>query len=165
MANEQNLRPFTSDQNREEAAKNGRKGGVASGAARRKAKSTRELAKLIANSPIQNTKLKNKIQSNFGLSDEDMTGNMAIIAGIYSEAVKGNVKAADKWDAWTEEKADDNKPFKLPADLLGKAYVDINRQIEPNKTYVFYGGRGSLKSSFISLKIPELLKNNPNMHA
>lgn len=35
MANEQNLIPFTSDQSREEAAKNGRKGGLASGAARR----------------------------------------------------------------------------------------------------------------------------------
>lgn len=36
MANEQNLHaPFTSDQSREEAAKNGRKGGLASGAARR----------------------------------------------------------------------------------------------------------------------------------
>lgn len=36
MANEQNLKPpFTSDQSREEAAKNGRKGGIASGAARR----------------------------------------------------------------------------------------------------------------------------------
>lgn len=35
MANEQNLIPFTSDQDREEARKNGRKGGVASGLARR----------------------------------------------------------------------------------------------------------------------------------
>lgn len=34
MANEQNLRPFTSDQSREEAAKNGAKGGKASGEAR-----------------------------------------------------------------------------------------------------------------------------------
>ena len=36
MANrEDNLIPFTSEQNREEAAKNGRKGGIASGKARR----------------------------------------------------------------------------------------------------------------------------------
>ena len=35
MANEENLIPFTSDQDREEAKKNGRKGGVASGLARR----------------------------------------------------------------------------------------------------------------------------------
>lgn len=35
MANEQNLRPFTSDQSHEEAAKNGKAGGIASGKARR----------------------------------------------------------------------------------------------------------------------------------
>ena len=35
MANEQNLRPFTSDQSREKAVENGRKGGIASGVAKR----------------------------------------------------------------------------------------------------------------------------------
>lgn len=38
MANEQNLKPFTSDQSREEAVKNGRKGGIASGKAKRENK-------------------------------------------------------------------------------------------------------------------------------
>lgn len=47
MANEQNLIPFTSDQNREEAKKNGRKGGIASGAARRAKREARETAKLV----------------------------------------------------------------------------------------------------------------------
>ena len=42
MANEKNLRPFTSDQSREEAAKNGSKGGRASGKARRKRKTLKE---------------------------------------------------------------------------------------------------------------------------
>lgn len=35
MSNERNLRPFTSDQSREKAAENGRKGGIASGVAKR----------------------------------------------------------------------------------------------------------------------------------
>lgn len=44
MANPENLigHEFTSDQNREEAAKNGRKGGKASGEARRRRKAIRE---------------------------------------------------------------------------------------------------------------------------
>lgn len=43
MANEQNLtKPFTSDQSREEAAKNGRKGGIKSGEAKRARKTLRE---------------------------------------------------------------------------------------------------------------------------
>jgi hypothetical protein len=43
MANEQNLVPFTSDQDREEAKKNGQKGGVASGKARREKRTMREI--------------------------------------------------------------------------------------------------------------------------
>lgn len=165
MANEQNLKPIQKGGlSSEEAKRRGANGGIASGVARRRAKTTRELASLIANSPIQNAKLKKKIQDNFGLADEDLTGNMAVIAGIYNEAIKGSVKAADKWDEWTEVKESDNRKFLIPAELLGKDYVDINREIEPNKTYIFKGGRGSLKSSYISLKIVELLKNNPNMH-
>lgn len=42
---EDNLRLFTSEQNREEAAKNGRKGGIASGEARRRKK---EISKAVA---------------------------------------------------------------------------------------------------------------------
>lgn len=45
MANEQNLIPFTSEQDREEASKNGRKGGIASGKARREKKTMRETLK------------------------------------------------------------------------------------------------------------------------
>lgn len=43
MANEQNLRPFTSDQSREEAVKNGKAGGIASGKARRERKTLAEV--------------------------------------------------------------------------------------------------------------------------
>lgn len=43
MPNEQNLRPFTSDQSHDEAVKNGKKGGIASGEARRKARLLKDL--------------------------------------------------------------------------------------------------------------------------
>lgn len=59
----------------------------------------------------------------------------------------------------------DGRNFELPARVIGRAFADINREIVPNKSYVFCGGRGSLKSSFISEKILELLINNPQMHA
>ena len=44
---EENLIPFTSDQSREEAAKNGQKGGIASGEARRRRKSLKEELELL----------------------------------------------------------------------------------------------------------------------
>ena len=62
MANEKNLIPFTSEQSREEAAKNGRKGGIASGESRRAKKSMAELARMIAEAPATAND-KKKIQS------------------------------------------------------------------------------------------------------
>lgn len=44
MANEKNLKPFDKTQSREEAKKNGKKGGIASGKARREKKTAREYA-------------------------------------------------------------------------------------------------------------------------
>lgn len=71
----------------------------------------------------------------------------------------------DKFTAADNRNKDDNKPYELPARVLGKAFVDLNRHIEPNIAYVLEGGRGSLKSSFWALKIVELMKNNPQLHA
>lgn len=70
----------------------------------------------------------------------------------------------DKFAGLSHADADD-RPYELPARVMGKAFVDIHRQIEPNKTYRFKGGRGGLKSSYISLCIVELIKNNPQIHA
>ena len=42
MANEQNLKPFTSEQSHEEAVKNGRKGGIRSGEVKRENKLIKE---------------------------------------------------------------------------------------------------------------------------
>ena len=64
-----------------------------------------------------------------------------------------------------DHQAETERPYELPARVLGKAFVDLNREIKPNIAYVLEGGRGGLKSSFISLKIVELIKNNPQMHA
>ena len=61
--------------------------------------------------------------------------------------------------------------------MQGEYHIDLNivpdvfhkmiRDIRAKKhsEYILPGGRGSMKSSTISLIIPELLKNNPNMHA
>lgn len=55
MANEQNLKPFTT-RSSEEARELGRKGGIASGEARREKKSLREKAKLLMSLSIKDEK-------------------------------------------------------------------------------------------------------------
>ena len=97
MANEQNIIPhqFTSEQNREEAAKNGRKGGVASGAARRAKKEARETAKrILSYKPELPPQLLDTLRR-MGMSKRMANPDMREIAtlAIMQKAMKGDVKS------------------------------------------------------------------------
>lgn len=103
---EDNLIPFTSEQSREQAKINGRKGGIASGEAKRRKKSMQELAILVNSLPLpeQNKKgLPAALQGN-----EEATYQTAFILKVYTLAVKGNVKAMKLWidlsNAYSEER-------------------------------------------------------------
>ena len=165
MANDQNLNNGVTTQFRtgEEQARIAKKGGIASGQARRRKKTLSELAKMIAENPAP-TAAKKKL-TKMGISDEDANNNACIVAAVYDKAIKGNMQAVDKWEQLVAVSKSDESKYELPARVLGKAFVDINRQIKPNIEYVFEGGRGGLKSSFVAFKIVELIKNNPQMHA
>lgn len=165
MANDQNLnnRAATQFRSGEEAVRNGKKGGIASGYSRRQKKALSDYVKIIAESPASST-AKKKL-AKMGIADED-ANNMAVVAtSLYKKAADGNIQAIEKWEQLTAALKDDDEKYELPARVLGKAFVDINRQIKPNIEYVFEGGRGGLKSSFVAFKIVELIKNNPQMHA
>ena len=128
-------------------------------------KTQREVAKHLGISRSYVSRIEKKALSVLGVENEDATNNAAVVAAIYKSATSGDMKAVDKWEKLTEEIGKDDKKYELPARVIGKAFVDINREIEPNIEYVFEGGRGALKSSFVGFKIIELLKNNENMHA
>ena len=95
MPNEKNLVPhqFTSDQSREEAARNGKLGGRASGVSRRRKRSLREAAELYLSLPVSDKRAWNKLAKD-GVDPEDMDNQMAIIAGLSIKAAKGDAKAA-----------------------------------------------------------------------
>lgn len=78
---EDNLHPFTSDQSREEAAKNGSKGGIASGEARRQKKNLRLALEML-------------LEKDFKDKDGNIvSGAEAITAKLFQQAMNGNVKA------------------------------------------------------------------------
>lgn len=82
MANEQNLRPFTSDQSHEEAVRNGRKGGIRSGEARRERRLLRDLAQMILDEEVTDT------------SGRQMTrGEAALRVQARRAIIDGDVKA------------------------------------------------------------------------
>lgn len=71
-------------------------GGIASGEARRRKKSIRELAAAIGASEIKSDKLKDALRQ-MGIVDDDMTYNAGIVAVVFREALKGNSKNIDQW--------------------------------------------------------------------
>lgn len=81
MANKQNLKPFTSEQSREEAAKNGHKGGVASGEARRKKRDIRRAMEMLLEKEYN------------GKGGEVLSGAEAIAVKQFQKALKGDTKA------------------------------------------------------------------------
>lgn len=157
------LRDRTTDEQRDIR----QKGGRASGEARRRKKTISELAASMLNSKLSEgakSGVKGLVPD---IEENELTVAAAMVAGQIQSAIKGNTTA---YLALTEQeektrRADKSGRYELPAVALGRAYVDINREIVPNKKYVFEGGRGSLKSSYVSLKVIELLKNNPGIHA
>ena len=78
MANEQNLRVPTSS----EARRNGKKGGIASGEARRAKKSLREAMQILMEADLT------------GKDGKTMTGTEAMAAKAFQAALKGD------WKAW-----------------------------------------------------------------
>ena len=90
MANEQNLVPFTTNQSREEAVKNGRKGGKASGRARRRKADFRKTLNLLLTAEIDNEEWKPVLES-LGI---ECTLESALLMAQIKEAMAGNTKAA-----------------------------------------------------------------------
>lgn len=77
------------------------------------------------------------------------------------------IKEAREEQRKAEEKARLQSEYHIDLDIVPDVFHKMIRDIRKKKhsEYILPGGRGSMKSSTISLIIPELLKNNPNMHA
>ena len=92
VANEKNLIPLderTKDERREIA----RKGGIASGAARRRKKSLKEAADLYLSLPVTDKRQLNKLKRR-ALDPEDIDNQMAMIVGLTEAATFGDARAA-----------------------------------------------------------------------
>lgn len=194
MANEQNLVPFTSNQSREEAKKNGRKGGIKSGEARRRNAALRETMNRLLTMKVKVEGLSDVLEADGVESTYEDVISMAMI----EQAAQGDVKAYNAIKATVgqtskseldeeeqrakiqlmsaqAEKAsprqdDEEKevPYNgIPATMIAPVFTPVLFDIREHKytEYVFPGGRGSTKSSFVSVSIIDLIMANPDMHA
>lgn len=92
MANEENLVPFTSDQNREEAARNGRKGGIRSGEVRRQNADLRKRLKEIVNMALRDGKI-DDITTLADAKNANLSIADALLVKLVLMALNGNIKA------------------------------------------------------------------------
>lgn len=78
-------------------------------------------------------------------------------------AIKAEKEAREK----QKEVARNAGEYHIDLDIVADVFHPMIRDVRKGKhsEYVLPGGRGSAKSSGISCIIPELIKNNPNMHA
>lgn len=91
MANEQNLIPFTSNQNREEAKKNGAKGGKRSGEVRRQRKAMKEQMEMLLSMPFNakdsnNKKVVDQMAEVLGIDKEHIDNQMAMLIMLWKTA-------------------------------------------------------------------------------
>ena len=88
---DENLIPFT-ERSKEEVRELNRKGGIASGIARRRKKNMKECLQLLLSLDVKNPKVREQL-AKLGIEDEQMTNEMAMMVSALNKATKGDIQA------------------------------------------------------------------------
>ncbi len=93
---------------------------------------------------------------------------MAIARALVERAKNGDLHSIKEVQSLTEMTVSEHRgDFEMPARVLAKPYLEVWRDIRrgAHTEYVLYGGRGSAKSTFISLAVLEVILTKPMLHA
>lgn len=166
--NDDNLIPVTTES---EARELGRRGGIASGRARRAKRDMAQLASVMLQQGTKGTKAGASIAALFPDLGDEVTMAAQVVAGQINAAAKGNVRAA----RFVQELADREAargagsdlrrldPLDLTVDCV-RPYRDLHRffagELELDDM-VFRGGRGGAKSSFAARLAWEAMEQDP----
>ena len=126
------------------------------------------------------------------LPDEDITNLLIVNAALLKKAKSGDINAIKELrniiqdDVYTKHKikidkeylklekqknappVTNNREYKgIPANMIAPTFAPVLFDIEnrEHSEYVFPGGRGSTKSSFVSLEVIDLMMKNEDIHA
>ena len=180
--NEKNLIPQAHKLTVEEQSK----GGKASAESRKRRKNLKQKMQLLLSLPANDADA-TELEL-LGISDaDDMDNEMVVAKAMFLAAANGDVKAFDRIQdilgrsVAREQLALEQKKFKaehapqvntniyhgIPATMIAPPFLPVLFDIhdEGHSEYLFPGGRGSTKSSFVSLSIIDLLETHPDMNA
>lgn len=131
-------------------------------------KPTAALLRQLLELPVQDDAKREGLLA-LGLSPEELDNHMLLTVTLFQKAVQGaDVSAMREIRGLLELERQEAEPdFSLPAHLLAAPFLEVYRDIRAKRhsEYVLRGGRGSTKSTFVSLVLLELLLQNPAMHA
>lgn len=193
MANYENIKDANSNRTPSERRELAKNAGIASGKARRKRANFNETLNKLLTTEIDNEwkpilesiGLECTLESAMLLSQikEAMKGNTKAAYFVAQYAGQTNKSdtdleeqeakiqlmnaQAEKAAPAKEENEEGVKYNGIPATMIAPVFASVLFDICEHKytEYVFPGGRGSTKSSFVSLNIIDLIMNNPEMHA
>lgn len=156
-----------------------RRGGLASGRAKREKKSMAQMATMMLESALTD-KSKAAIK---GLCKDvpegDITVQSAVVAGQIKAAINGNTAAFNSLTSLTdreaerlaqaaaEEAARNAADYHTDLHDIADSFHPLIRAVREKKyrEFVLDGGRGSTKSTTVFTLLFEIIKNNPQMHA
>lgn len=156
MANNVENLVSLADRTTEEKRKIAIKGGKASGEARRQKATMLSVLEKVLDETDKKTGLTHRELATLGLvkgAEQGIAKNYEILQNLIEQKEKQN--------------QNERVIIYIPAKDIGKAFTDLNRDIDDRKHFEYWleGGRGSIKSSYWSEKVAELLENNENMCA
>ena len=126
MANEKNLIPL-SERTKDEQREIAKKGGQASGAARRRKKSLKEAADLYLSLPVTDKRRLNKLKRR-DLDPADIDNQMAMVVGLVEAATCGDARAAKV----VLEMLGDDPAQKNAGESLSTLYDALELEEEPD---------------------------------
>lgn len=189
--NDQNLKPVRT---KSEARERGRAGGKASGAARRRKADFRKTLNMLLTAEIDSEEWKPILETlgvectlesalNMAMIKEGLAGNVKAYEAVAKYAGQGIKTDSDleeqaariqlmqaqkeKVQKVDPEKEEETHYSGIPASMIAPVFAPVLFDIQEHKhtEYVFPGGRGSTKSSFVSLNVIDLIMTHPDMHA
>ena len=119
MANVENLTPFTSEQSREEAKKNGQKGGIASGKARREKKTIQKILADLLDSEIKDSPQFAKLASKMGVESDKSVKDIFTMVCLLNSVKSGNLGDLERLSKLLgEDKQNENADVLLKLDKV-----------------------------------------------